>query len=193
MIADEHWKALAETEPGDVCARALCAWDDEENCYRLPFLGRELRVSPAGRSVTGPDGGSCGFPETLVSVVYLLSARDCPLAGAWVSPQALPYGDVFFRGPHQVDTDGLARRFGPRPEELTEAGRRLGGEPMTFGDASVQLPALPRVPVCIVLWRGDDEFPAGANLLVDRSAADHLPLDALWMLLIAACKACKEP
>jgi hypothetical protein len=48
-----------------------------------------------------------------------------------------------------------------------------------FGDASIKLFILPRLPFTIVIWENDDEFPARASLLFDQTASVHLPLDAL--------------
>jgi hypothetical protein len=46
----------------------------------------------------------------------------------------------------------------------------------------VELPALPRLPVRVLLWAGTDEFPPAASLLTDPRAHLHLPLDVLWAL-----------
>ena len=40
----------------------------------------------------------------------------------------------------------------------------------------------------IVIWRADEEFPARASILFDQTAADQLPLDALWMAANLAVK-----
>jgi hypothetical protein len=46
----------------------------------------------------------------------------------------------------------------------------------------VELLALPKVPVTLLLWTADDEFPARADLLFDATAPRHLPTDILWAL-----------
>ncbi|HSH69642.1 MAG TPA: DUF3786 domain-containing protein, partial [Deferrisomatales bacterium] len=50
------------------------------------------------------------------------------------------------------------------------------------GDVAVELPALPRLPVRVLLWAGTEEFPPSASLLTDPRAHLHLPLDVLWAL-----------
>jgi hypothetical protein len=55
----------------------------------------------------------------------------------------------------------------------------MGGEILDWGDASLHLQVLPRIATRLVLWLGDDEFPARVNMLFDRVVDQHLPLDAL--------------
>jgi hypothetical protein len=41
---------------------------------------------------------------------------------------------------------------------------------------------MPRIPLTVILWLGDEEFPSRADLLFDSSAALHVPLDINWSL-----------
>lgn len=38
-------------------------------------------------------------------------------------------------------------------------GASLGGVQVGYGDAACRLPAFPKLPLTVVLWFGDDEFP----------------------------------
>jgi hypothetical protein len=44
-----------------------------------------------------------------------------------------------------------------------------GAVPFNQGDVSVLVRALPLVPIALILWRGDEEFPPEGNILFDRS------------------------
>ena len=51
-----------------------------------------------------------------------------------------------------------------------------------FGDHSVSLLALPKVPVSLILYEGDDEFPPEANILFDKSISLILSAeDTAWL------------
>jgi hypothetical protein len=50
---------------------------------------------------------------------------------------------------------------------------------MEYGDASLRLQPLPRVPLVCILWVQDEEFPAGVSYLFDPTADSHLRLDAV--------------
>ena len=53
---------------------------------------------------------------------------------------------------------------------------------MNYGDASVELLPLPRIPVTLILWLSDYEFPARADLLFDSTCEQRLPLDVIWSI-----------
>ena len=63
---------------------------------------------------------------------------------------------------------------------MIRASEQFDAEQCEFGDASIRLNMLPRIPVTLVIWRKDEEFEGRASILFDQTAADHLPLDALW-------------
>lgn len=75
----------------------------------------------------------------------------------------------------------LAEVFGDKPEKLVACAKRFGGRVLSFGDCSVEIPTLPRIPLTIILWR-KSEFPAEANILYDKTANNYLPTEDLAVL-----------
>jgi hypothetical protein len=134
------------------------------------------------------------LPDSLLAVSavgYLLSARELPLARELVSPEQLPGGEIFFRGPHELPGDALAALFGTDSERFREVASRLGGRPAPLGDVGMEVSIYPRLPLSLGFWRADDEFPARVTFLFDRSAGAHLALDALGaavMVLVGAVR-----
>jgi len=177
-----HWESLGRRNPEAAASAAGAAWDGR--VFRLPFLGRSLSVCLADRTVCfqRKPGTDVGYQRALVAVTYLASALDIPPRGSWVSFRELPSGDSFFRGPHSLPTSRLEREFGRTPERLVTAAEALGGTSADGADAAAQLPALPRIPLRVLLWARTSEFPSAANLLIDARAHLHLPLDVLWAL-----------
>ena len=211
MIDATHWDRLRAMDPADVCRRSLATFDAATGEYDLPLLSDRLRVSPERRSVAwacgeraAPLGGSPanvspkppGFHHWLVSVVYLIGAQNRPAGGDWVQARMLPMGDFFFRGPHVLPTEPVAKAFGDRPEAFAQAARSLGGKAWPgeesgarmHGGLAFEMPALPRVPILVQFWERDEEFPARAGFLLDHSACDHLAVDAIWSLTIIVAK-----
>ncbi len=123
--------------------------------------------------------GSAGFLEQLCLLAYLISAQDLPPTNKLVNAQTLPGGQFFFRGIHGLPTEKLERAFGDCPSNLHDISTQLGAEKCEFGDASIRLYVLPRVPLTLIVWGRSEEFDARASILFDKSAADQLPLDAL--------------
>jgi len=62
---------------------------------------------------------------------------------------------------------------------LLEASEQFNAQKCEFGDESILLYILPRLPLTIVIWRGCEEFEARASILFDQTAASQMPLDAL--------------
>ncbi len=60
--------------------------------------------------------------------------------------------------------------FGQDPSPMVEAGQTLNGKPLDSGDAAIELPYFPFVPITCVVWKGDDEFPPEASVLFDETA-----------------------
>jgi hypothetical protein len=58
----------------------------------------------------------------------------------------------------------------------------MDASPLGMGDAAVSLPALPRVPIAIVLWAGDEEFAPSASIVFDASVAGYLDAEAVTVL-----------
>jgi hypothetical protein len=73
--------------------------------------------------------------------------------------------------------------FGEKPELLLKVATEMyGAVPFTQGDVSVVVTALPLVPVALILWKGDEEFPAEGNILFDRSIIGILSAeDIAWL------------
>ena len=78
-----------------------------------------------------------------------------------------------------MPVEKVAELFGDNPELLYKSAEHLGGEKSTYGDASVKIQVLPQMPVTVVVWGGDDEFEASGSILFDKTASEHMALDAL--------------
>jgi len=184
MIHADLWKQLAELDTDDVCRRSGVERTNDGAGLSLPVLGKQYRIDPAERTVLlEPPGSSdkpAGFHLQLSAVNYLIRAQDVSLAGELVNEKQFPTGPLFFRGPHEMPTEKLEARFGTDKEAFEAAGRDVGGRPVPHGDTAVELPVFPRLPITVVLWLGDDEFPARVSYLFDRTANRHLLLDGLW-------------
>lgn len=177
------WEQLEKLDPTGIARRAGCQRLSDPERYVLTLLNTDFIVRPADRSITAVEAESNERPaeylEQLCVLAYLINAKDQPLSGKLVNGLALPGGQFFFRGVHCLPTEKLERIFGDRPKALLEAAKPLRGETDQFGDASVRLRILPRVPVTVVVWGRCEEFEARASILFDKTAADQLPLDAL--------------
>ena len=108
------------------------------------------------------DQGNVDIATRILLLHYLLTADGRPMANQWIAFRNLPGGvgsDAAFQGRASMR---LSRAFGTDLPAFQAAATALGGERLTFGDASFLFRALPRVWLSVVVYLADEEFP-GAN------------------------------
>lgn len=192
MMHDGLWQQLVISDGQEVSKRAQCLYNSDHDRYIVTLLYTEYTVDVEQRKIfsNDPDSGcaQAGFLEQLCILTYLINCKDLSLSHKLVKPESLPTGAFFFRGPHALPINELEKSFGNCPKLLSQIGQRIGAGLCDFGDASIELCALPRVPITIVIWGGDEDFPARASILFDQTVSQQLPLDALGSLVNIAVK-----
>jgi len=183
MISEELWNILSGMDIIDVETRSLSEHDPETKSFRLKILNRDYYISPVNRSVklaeSFPDQSS-DFYLQLAAVNYLIGTKDLPLTGQWIAGTQFPSGPLFFRGPHKMPTHKLQKAFGRNQDGFASLSLSFGGKKVDGGDCAFEFLVFPRLPVRLILWLADEEFPARMIFLFDRSANQHLQLDGLW-------------
>jgi len=183
MAHEGLWEQLEKLDGTETAQRANCRYLDNQSQYIITLLNTEYVVNLLDRNIFSNRSGSqqeeAKFLEQLCILAYLINAKDLPLANKLVTGNTLPGGQFFFRGQHGLPTKKLEEAFGSNPEVLHQVSAKLDAERCEFGDASIRLYILPRLPLTIVIWGRDEEFEARASILFDLTAASQLPLDAL--------------
>lgn len=157
---------------------------------QLPFLDRELRIDPARRQVRVLPGmeEDPGFRACLLALTYLLHLVPSGL-GPPIGPLELPGGATFFRGHHMLPNAPLEARFGRDLAGFLAAGRKLGAEVQPAGDSALALRVFPGLPVAVILWQADEEFPAQVSFTLPAHLDRFWFLDAVWSLLSLVAQA----
>ena len=183
---DRAWAVLAGLAPEDVCQRAVASFDSSGGTYTLKCFGQDVVICPGRKELRGESAVAVqllkklGYFSELALLSYLAGAQDAPLSGQLVGPSDMKASQFFTRGSHVLPMNRVAGKYGSDPEAFLRRGAELSAVPVKLGDAAVQLLPFPRIPVTILLWRSDEEFPARADLLFDSSCEQHLPQDLLW-------------
>jgi hypothetical protein len=183
---DRARKALPNLKPQETVVQAGVAFeplDQDGGDFVVPFFGRLYRVRwPQGTGWRVGDQQEADIATRVLLLHYLLRADGAPMASKWIAFRNLPGGlgyDAAFEG---RANQRLVRAFGTDRPAFEAAARFVGGEPLTFGDASFLFRVLPRLWLAVVLYLADDEFPASANVLFDASASHYLPTEDLAVL-----------
>jgi len=181
------WEELRRADPAEVCRNALVEFDSENQSYSLVFLNSTFACFPAREIIEPVDNTHCEHNEfnfTLAVLHYLLEASPGGVKGVWIGEKEIPGGELFFRGPHELPLAPLRELFGDRPGLFRAVAARTGGLPMDMGDMSYQFRVLPRIPLVLVLWKGDEEFGPEVKVLFDKTVPQHLRnLDTIWALV----------
>lgn len=150
----------------------------------IPFLNRRIAIRwPELYSFFKDSGEEVPVQQQVLIFHYLNGANGLHPTGQWISYQEIPDGRFYLDAFLRRAKNPMVQIFGSIPEKLMElAVRQYGAVPFDQGDLSVTLQALPLVPVALILWRGDDEFPPEGTILFDRTIPSMLSAeDVAWL------------
>jgi hypothetical protein len=96
----------------------------------------------------------------------------------WVPFRELSGASPFAMAFEKNVLEPLAMTFSGQTEALSQAYETLGGTPLSHSDAGGLVKSFDSIPLKFLFWDGDDEFPAQANILYDRSATDFIHVES---------------
>lgn len=136
----------------------------------LPFLNREVEITfPRGEVVYERGEESPSLQEQILILHYLLQVQDVSPTGQLITFREVPSGEFYYPAFINRAQAPLLNAFGHAPERLLVVGKKLGGEKTNLGDVSMTFRPFPKIPISLVLWRGDEEFPPAGNILFDST------------------------
>ncbi|MCP4579812.1 MAG: DUF3786 domain-containing protein [Deltaproteobacteria bacterium] len=114
---------------------------------------------------------------------YLNLAEDVKTSGEWIAYQEVPDGKFYLDAFVRRAKNPMVQGFGNNPELLVKLSQEVyGATPLDQGDVGVAIQALPLIPVALILWKGDDEFPPEGTILFDRTVSQVLSAeDIAWL------------
>ncbi|NLY38566.1 MAG: DUF3786 domain-containing protein [Firmicutes bacterium] len=183
---------LSTLEPTLVAERAGIQFNRANATFSLPFLNREYQISFPRGEVLHPDGSAVSLYRAIIVLHYLITADGTPLQGHWVSYRHLPGGDIYIEPFRRRALTPFLNAFAHQPDRFQEAAAALGGRRAALGGENAVISVMPRVPLCFVLWPGDDEIPAAANILFDAQAPSYLPTEDYGHLPAIVCAEMKK-
>ena len=150
----------------------------------IPCFGTPFTVS--ARGVLAPEGRQAPFSVCVVLCKYVLMCPPrLPLEGPWTAyhgfADAGPLTGYFAANVCAP----IAADFGDDPESLRRAAESLGAIPYEDDaayDLSVELTALPRIPILLRLNQRDEILPAQCTVLLRESVRHFLDMECVAML-----------
>ena len=170
IAASSHHLGLALNDAGEV---------------EVPFSGTTYLVSREG--VRRSDGKR--FPDAIGSVLihYVLKGSSSRPNGQFVTLAELA-GPLFKHGSYSNSAleHPITKRFQGRIPELLAVAASVGGYQggeAGLGAVSLIFDLLPHVPLQLIFYDRDDEFPARATLLYDLNATQMIDFEVLAVLV----------
>lgn len=173
---DESLEKFTAGDPEEMAANAGAEYDVNDSTIVLSTLNQVLRIEhPTGEAAFRGSDRSPLWQWKLIVLNYLSRADGTPLAGNLVAFRELDGGTAYHGAFYANTVNRLARVVRmDNLDNIKQVCRELGGAPVDIGDVGATLLFLPRFPVTLTLWAGDDEMPSSANILFDASANHYL-------------------
>jgi hypothetical protein len=155
--------------------------------FTLLFLNQALRITwPDFKVLSEETGEEIPIQQQVLVLHYLhgaWSTSGAEPAGEWISFQEVPDGRFYLDAFHRRAKNPLVQTFGEKPELMVKLAKQAyRARPFDQGDASVVVRPLPLVPVALILWEGDEEFPPEGNILFDHTIIRVLSAeDIAWL------------
>jgi hypothetical protein len=194
IIHPLHWDKLSKLHPTDVCNRTEAIYNPTREGFVLPVYNLRYLILPKTKKILRVEWNDQTTEEDLhhffylMVLVYLTEAKDIKPTHTWVSGKELKGGSTFFQGPHGLQVEELEGLYGKNPDAFLNAGKKLGGSEILYGDKGFSLEVFPKVPLAYILWKGDDEFPSRITVLFDSTIESHLPLDVIGCMVAETCR-----
>jgi len=145
-----------------------------DQLYKIIFPDIEVSLVDSEEEVT--------LREKILILHYFTSAKGTPPTNRLITFQDLPAGTVYYPTFLKRTSKPLTEYFGKDPSLLVNAAEKLGSNKVDYGDAAVTINAFSHVPITIVLWEGDDEFPPEGSILFDAGITDYLSTEDVIVL-----------
>ncbi|WP_425060206.1 hypothetical protein SCACP_08780 [Sporomusa carbonis] len=179
---NKGWDDLKQKAPEDIASTMDVTYLSDNRQFIVPFLNENYIVDCNKQSIhKEADGTVPGIGASILILHYLtfFQTRAEPV-NKWVSLKEIPNGGMlFYPAFHKESITGLIKTFGHQPAHLLECAQRIGGRPARFGDASAVFTVFPKIPLCVVIWEGDEEIAANATVLFDPSVEHFLHIESI--------------
>lgn len=183
--ADELRSMLRVQDPGLVAARSGTSYlTPGPGCGELhvPLWGNIYILSWLDLIARNTQNDPLPDFEQALLLYYLITADGAPLTERWVSFANLPDGRMYNAAFQGYSGDEIVKTFGLNLDAFRKACGLAEGNEVAIGNTSFIFHALPRVPLMVTYWLGDEDFSSSCKILFDESACHYLPIDACAIL-----------
>ncbi|MHA2296609.1 MAG: DUF3786 domain-containing protein [Candidatus Hodarchaeales archaeon] len=183
------WELLIRRNPEEVAEYGQVEYDKSNRCFHVEMFKERYIVDLRSRKVSRQPSTHYGKPVSVSPLVatlvihYLVHVKNIEVTNDLMTFRQLPRGgNVYYPAFNNRAIEPIVKRFGNNPDDLHHASLRIGGTPLKEGDASIKVSVFPKIPVTVIIWKGEESIPPSANILFDRTAKDQLPVEDLAVI-----------
>lgn len=176
---DVAWKALEGREATSLATHSGSRYSGGH--LLLPYFETRLTVDLDRRTVLWGDKAA-DETTSILALHYLIGCGPDAPRGILVPFNQAEGGDAYYEAFKRRTIDRLAAEFGRCSSSLVRAGMAIGGMDRIIGAAAVEVRVFPKVVVTLIVWEGDDEIPASANVLFDSMALSIMSTEDLAVI-----------
>ncbi len=177
----DNWDRLGSSTPEALAADSGATPSQELGVLRLKVIDQDCDLDLRGRVIRYASGDN-GVPTLHLQFLilhYLAGARGAQVMDQLATLREFEGGALYYPVFKSRAIDPTIKAFSSAPDLLKGVGKALGAEPVKMGDVGFRVRFFPKLPIVVVLWLGDEEVSASANMLFDASAGKILPTEDL--------------
>lgn len=180
-LAIEQLAAITDIEQR--CQKSGASYLPAEKAAIIGYLNRDYKVSFQDSNVSLVNSNEpVPLRDKILILHYFTRAAGTPLSGKIITYKELQEGINYYPTFFKRAIEPVINNFKNEPQKLLVAAAALGGHKSDYGDIAVTIDAFPYVPLTVVLWQGDKEFPADGNIMFDSTIPDYLPTEDITIL-----------
>jgi hypothetical protein len=181
QIANKQLAGIKDYE--EQCRKSGARYIPAEKSVIISYLNDSCRISlPDGGISYVYNNAEVPIRDKILILHYFLRATGTPLTGDLITYKELQEGINYYPTFFKRAIEPIINNFKDSPEKLTEMAAALGGVNSDYGDIAVTIYAFPFVPLNIVLWREDKEFPPEGNIMFDSTISNYLPMEDITII-----------
>ena len=175
------WSAASSEKPLTIATNSGAVLLPGKKSLQLRLIDRDCLVDLDARTVkwSADKSADVGLHLQIIVLHYLAGSSKAQLANRLTTFRDFEGGAIYYPAFKARSIDMIVREFGAKPDILRHIGDVIRAAPSGIGTVGLKVDFFPKFPITIVLWVGDEEVPASANILFDASAGKMLPTEDL--------------
>ena len=165
------------------CGKSGAQYIDSQKVIIVEYLNQSYQITLPDIEISLTDSEEkVSIKDRILILHYLTLAKGTPLSNKMITYKELPEGASYSPTFYKRTIKPILGHFGTEPHRLIDAAEKLGGRRVDYGDVAVTINAFSRVPITLILWRGDEEFPPEGNIIFDAAISDYLSTEDINVL-----------